>query len=49
MIFLTNIGPEHYNYNIELTKNNFNEIILFQNSPVQPLLIWVPTQTYRAP
>ena len=35
--FLTTIGPAHYTYNIQLTKNNFNEIFVFQNSPVQPL------------
>jgi hypothetical protein len=39
--FLTNIGPAHHTYNIQLTKNNFNEIILFQNSPVQPLALSV--------
>jgi hypothetical protein len=38
-LFLTTIGPEHYTYNIQLTNNNFNEIFLFQNSPVQPLLL----------
>jgi hypothetical protein len=26
-------------YNIQLTKNNFNEIILFQIAPVQPLAV----------
>ncbi len=36
-IFLTTIGPAHHTYNIQLTKINFIEIILFQNSPVQPL------------
>ena len=35
--FLTTIGPVHHTYNIQLTKKYFNEIILFQNSPVQPL------------
>jgi hypothetical protein len=37
VIFLTTIGPAHHTYNIQFTKNNFNEIILFQNSPLQPL------------
>jgi hypothetical protein len=32
--FLTTIGPVHHTYNIQITKNNFNEIILFRNSPV---------------
>ena len=46
--FLTTIGPVHHTYNIQLTKKYFNEIILFQNSPVQPLAqgegwgIWRP-------
>ena len=31
---MTTIGPAHHTYNIRFTKNNFNEIILFQNSPV---------------
>jgi hypothetical protein len=34
---LTTIGIAHHTYNIQLTKNNFNEKNLFQNSPVQPL------------
>jgi len=37
--FLTTIGPAHHTYNVQLTKNNFYEIILFQNSPVQPLTL----------
>jgi hypothetical protein len=39
--FLTTNGPAHYTYNIQLTKNNFNELFLFQNSPVQPLPVAV--------
>ena len=36
---LTTIGPAHHTYNIQqLTLCCFNEIILFQNSPVQPLI-----------
>ena len=38
--FLTTIWPTQHTYNIQLTKNYFNEIILFQNSPVQPLSWW---------
>ena len=38
IFFLTFIGPAHHTYNIQLTKNNVNEIILFQNSPVQERL-----------
>ncbi len=38
LFYLTTIDPAHYIYNIQLAKNNFDEIILFQNSPVQPLL-----------
>ena len=38
VFFLTTIGPAHHTYNIQLTKNNVNEIILFQNSPVQERL-----------
>ena len=34
---LTTIGPVHHTYNIQVTKHNVNVIILFQNSPVQPL------------
>ncbi len=37
LFFLTIVGPAHHTYNIPLTKKYFNEIILFQNSPVQPL------------
>jgi hypothetical protein len=45
---LTTIGPAHHTYNIQLTKNNFNEKKLFQNSPVQPLTLEATGHRHRA-
>ncbi len=36
-IFLVTIDMTHHVYNFELTKTYFDKIILFKNSPVQPL------------
>jgi hypothetical protein len=38
IFFLMTIDPAHHIYNIQLTEFFFNEIYLFQNSPVQPLV-----------
>ncbi len=47
-IFLTTIGPTQHTYNIQLTKNNVNEIILFQKSPVQPLSLTAASNSPNA-
>ena len=43
IFFLTTIDPTHHTYNIQLTKNNFDEICFVQNSPFQPLPVTLST------